>query len=219
MVPYTCSLQYEDSTCYTLYRFLLPLCRQVEFAPFLAATQIFTLSKVILGAFPYRFLSSIHPLRDVLFIEPTLFHKNPSSYLRFPHISVGNFQLLSPRLRQCTLVPRSHLLLILLGSFSVPSRFSLGSFFLLVPISALCRLDAIHLSQCRLLCPCVPSADVCVTVLDISVISSFSLSAVFPLHLFNTYVESMLSMQLYSFFVPSSLLSPSLHPFILSRSR
>src|SRR5271170_1326990 len=105
-------------------------------------------------------------------IVDALFNPSPSSYLRFPHISVGNFQLLSPRLRQCTLVPRSHLLLILLGSLSVPSRFSLGSFFLLVPISALRRLDAIHLSQCRLLCPCVPSADVCVTVLDISVISS-----------------------------------------------
>ena len=144
-------------------------------------------------------------------IVDALFNPSPSSYLRFPHISVGNFQLLSPRLRQCTLVPRSHLLLILLGSLSVPSSFPF-------PSRPLCRLDAIHLSQCRLLCPCVPSADVCVTVLDISVISSFSLSAVFPLHLFNTYVKSMLSMQFYSFFIPSSLLSPSLQPFILSSS-
>src|SRR5271154_4089187 len=60
-------------------------------------------------------------------IVDALFNPSPSSYLRFPHISVGNFQLLSPRLRQCTLVLRSHLLLILLGSFWVPSWFPLGS--------------------------------------------------------------------------------------------
>src|SRR5271170_5982900 len=49
-------------------------------------------------------------------IVDALFNPSPSSYLRFPHISVGNFQRLS-RLRQCTLVPRSHLLSILPGSF------------------------------------------------------------------------------------------------------
>ena len=32
----------------------------------------------------------------------------PSSYVRLSHISVGNFQLLSPRLRQCTLVFRRY---------------------------------------------------------------------------------------------------------------
>ena len=62
---------------------------------------------------------------------------------------------------------------------------------------------SIHLSQCRLLCPCVSYADVCVTVLGTSFIlsSSFRLlavSAFFSLQLFNTYVESVLSMQFYS---------------------
>ena len=84
-------------------------------------------------------------------------------YLRSPHISVGNFQLLSPRLRQCTLVLRFPLLLILLGSLSVP-----------------------------------------------------------PLQLFNTYVESVLSMELYSvpaftFTFSSFSFSPTVHS--LSRSR
>jgi len=71
-------------------------------------------------------------------IVDALFNPSPSSYLRFPHISVGNFQLLSPRLRQCTLVPRSHLLLILLGSFSVLSRFLLPSRSHLGPLSLGC---------------------------------------------------------------------------------
>src|SRR5271155_333069 len=137
-----------------------------------------------------------------VFLTISSIRSNPSFVLTsvFPHISIGDFQLLSPRLRQCTLVPRSHLLLI-----------PLGSFFLLVPISALCRSDAIHLSQCRLLCPCVPSADVCVTVLDISVISPFSLSAVFPLQLFNTYVESMLSIHRVRSRLSSFTFSPTVH--------
>jgi hypothetical protein len=62
---------------------------------------------------------------------------------------------------------------------------------------------SIHLSQCRLLCPCVSYADVCVTVLGTLFLSSSSfrllaVSAFFSLPLFNTYVESVLSMQFYS---------------------
>jgi hypothetical protein len=134
-------------------------------------------------------------------------HSNPflRPYLRFPHISVGHFQLLSPRLRQCTLVFRFYLLLILLGSLSVPAR-------------------SIHLSQCRLLCPCVAYyADVYVAV-DTSFISSSSfrllaVSAVFPLQLFNTHVEPVFSMQFYS--APAfafSCFTRAFSPFILSVS-
>jgi hypothetical protein len=78
-----------------------------------------------------------------------------------------------------------------------PSTFNASRF----PLGA--SSVSIHLSQCRLLCPCVSYADVCVTVLGTSFLSSSSfrllaVSAFFSLQLFNTSVESLLSMQSYS---------------------
>jgi hypothetical protein len=84
---YTCSLQYEDSISCTLYRFLLPLRRQFDFAPFFAVEcKFFALSKKSSSAFSVSiFHPSIHPspLHSVLFIEQTLFHKNPPSLSSF----------------------------------------------------------------------------------------------------------------------------------------
>jgi hypothetical protein len=88
VASHTGSLQYEDSISCTLYRFLLPLCRHFDFAPFFVVERkIFVLSKKSSSAF---FLvdfpsiqSPIHPLGSVLFIEPTLSHKNPPSLSSF----------------------------------------------------------------------------------------------------------------------------------------
>jgi hypothetical protein len=72
----------------------------------------------------------------------SVFPTSPSAIFNFYHLAFVNVPSYSV-----------YLLLILLGSLSVPPR-------------------SIHLSQCRLLCPCVSYADVCVTVLDTSFISS-----------------------------------------------
>jgi len=119
----------------------------------------------------------------------SVFPTSPSAIFNFYHLAFVNVPSYSV-----------YLLLILLGSLSVPPR-------------------SIHLSQCRLLCPCVSYyADVCVTVLDTSFISSSSfrllaVSAVFPLQLFNTYVEFVLSMPIYS--VPAFAFSSfTFFPFI-----
>jgi hypothetical protein len=142
--------------------------------------NVFTISSIHSSPFPpclsavstFVLVSISTPMSSLRYRRYTLqFRSSPLSSPPFPYISVGNFQLLSPRLRQCTLVLR-------------PSTFNTSRFPLGAPTVS------IHLSQCRLLCPCIPYADVCVTVLDTSFISSSSsrllaVSAVFPLQLFN----------------------------------
>jgi hypothetical protein len=85
---YTCPLQYEDSISCTLYRFLLHLRRRFDFAPFsVVGTKKFRpQQKSSSSAFSLSiFHPSIHPssLCSVLFIEQTLFHKNPPSLSSF----------------------------------------------------------------------------------------------------------------------------------------
>jgi len=80
---------------------------------------------------------------------------------------------------------------------------------------------SIHISQCRLLCPYVPNTDVCVTVLDTSIISSSSFSPFQPSPLCNcsTCTSNPCSQCNSILFPPSPLPSPpspSLRPFILS---
>ena len=103
-------------------------------------------------------------------IDDTLPNSAPLSLILnsvFPTFPSAVFNFLSRRLHQCTLVLR-RLLLILLGSLSVPSH-------------------SIRLSQCRLLCPYVSYTDVCVTVVDDSFVSPFSpFRPFFSLQLFNT---------------------------------
>ena len=141
-------------------------------------------------------MSSLH-------IVNTLFNPSPLSSPPFPLHFRRQFQLFisSPS----SMYPRTPL----------PSTFNTSRFPLGAPSVS------IHLSQCpsRLLCPCVSYADVCVTVLGTSFLSRssfrlFAVSAVFPLQLFNTYVEFVLSMQIYS--VPAFAFSSfTFPPFIL----
>ena len=79
----------------------------------------------------------------------------------------------------------------------LPSTFNTSRFPLGAPSVS------IRLSQCRLLCPYVSYTDACVTVVDDSFVSPFSpFRPFFSLQLFNTYVESVLSMQFF-YSVPS----------------
>ena len=60
MASYTGSLQYEDSISCALYRFLLPLRRQFDFAPFFVVERnFFVLSKKSSSAF--SLVDFIHP--------------------------------------------------------------------------------------------------------------------------------------------------------------
>ena len=62
VASYTGSLQYEDSISCTLYRFLLPLRRQFDFAPFFVVERkIVVLSKKSSSAFFLVDFPSIHP--------------------------------------------------------------------------------------------------------------------------------------------------------------
>jgi hypothetical protein len=84
----------------------------------------------------------------------------------------------------------------------LPSTFNTSRFPLGAPSVS------IHLSQCRLLCPCVAHIrrmrDRPRHFVYFKFVFSPAVSAVFSLQLFNTYVESVLSMQFYS--VPSQAL-------------
>src|SRR5271170_5352893 len=79
------------------------------------AINSFNLSRMILvfNSVPLRFPSifftistfvfvSISSMSSLQYCRYTLIH--PSSYVRLSNISVDNFQFLSPRLRQCTLI-------------------------------------------------------------------------------------------------------------------
>jgi hypothetical protein len=95
VASYTGSLQYEDSISCTLYRFLLPPRRQFNFAPlFVVERNFFVLSKKSSSAFFLVDFPSIHPLRNVLFNEPTLFHKNSSFFVKFSVSSSSSSSIL-----------------------------------------------------------------------------------------------------------------------------
>jgi hypothetical protein len=110
---------------------------------------------------------------------------NPSFVLTsvFPTFPSAIFNFLSRRLRQCTPVFRFHLLLMLLGSLSVPP-----SFYSPFPLSSL-------MSPRRLLRRRMCDRPRHFVYFQL-VFSLLAVSAVFPLQLFNTYVEFVLSMQI-----------------------
>jgi hypothetical protein len=101
-------LSISQSTLPSVVRFLSPIqFRSVSFPSVSAvSTSAFVPISTPMSSLQYR-RCTLQSVSFVLISDPS-------------HISVGNFVQLLSRLRQCTLVLRFRLLLILLGSLSVP---------------------------------------------------------------------------------------------------
>ena len=119
MASYTGSLQYEDSTSCTLYRFLLPLRRQFDFAPFFVVERkFFVLSKKSSSAFFLVDFPSIHPS-----ILSTAFSSSSKRcFTRIPSLSSSGLVLVVFSDSRSSINPSSS------SSFINPSFCSLGEY-------------------------------------------------------------------------------------------